>query len=302
MKRPKLTIEPGQKFERLEVIREVDPVKGKRKVLCKCKCGEQPVVDLYQLLEGRTKSCGCLQREKLALGRLHKDLTDQQFVRLKALRRDGNKVVNKSAVWVCECQCGEVISVTARDLVSGNTKSCGCLMRDHTRSLTEYNKEHQTVDGVFVPLLRQKVQTNNKTGVKGVSVRFEKNGQKKYLANITVDNARHYVGIYSSKKAAVSARKKAEEKFHKPYLDKYNTRKCETCGESFTPSQKTARFCSTRCRYRDQARRKRLRRSDDGRCPQCGGEWIEPVQTGIKKPKHCRKCQEYYKSRREQKK
>ena len=36
-------------------------------------------------------------------------------------------------VWGCLCKCGNRTAVTARSLVTGNTKSCGCLQRNYAR-------------------------------------------------------------------------------------------------------------------------------------------------------------------------
>ncbi|MFW5437790.1 hypothetical protein [Paenibacillus apiarius] len=217
----KYIIKPGQVFERLEVIREAETVKGKRRVLCKCKCGEETTVNLYKLLNGITKSCGCLGRELASRPRA-KDLTDQIFGWLTAKRRDGDERRNGSAVWICECKCGETIPVPARDLVDGNTKSCGCLLSSFTRSLKGHNEEHHYKDGAFVPLLTQKVQNNNKTGHRGISVRKGKNGSTKYVANISVKNKRHYLGIFDRLEDAVAARVTGEEQFYKPYLEDLN--------------------------------------------------------------------------------
>ncbi|MDF2648247.1 MAG: hypothetical protein K0Q73_4052, partial [Paenibacillus sp.] len=46
---------------------------------------------------------------------------------------------------------------------------------------------------------------------------------------------------------------------------------------------------------------KRQARIAEGLCPQCGGDWIEPEETHRGKPKHCRKCQIYYKGRHSKK-
>lgn len=57
------------------------------------------------------------------------DLTGRIFGNLKVLarapsrRRSGNTV----AYWRCGCKCGETVIVRAPNLVSGNSKSCGCV-------------------------------------------------------------------------------------------------------------------------------------------------------------------------------
>ena len=61
----------GQKFGRLVVVaRSDDRVtrRGNRKVqwLCRCDCGTQSVVVASVLVNGHTKSCGCLRRETMA--------------------------------------------------------------------------------------------------------------------------------------------------------------------------------------------------------------------------------------------
>ncbi len=212
---------PGQRFTRLEVIRETEPRNGRRYALCRCDCGTVREFNVYKLLSGQTKSCGCLGRERITeSGRAKaKDLTGLTFGKLTALRKDVGKLSGGSLVWICACECGNEIPVPSRDLLSGNTKSCGCSLSEFTRSLKDYNEKRYTVDGAFVPLLRQKVQPNNKTGVKGVSIRRKKDGSLQYLANISIKGKRHYLGIYSTLEEAVTARKKAEENYHKPYIE-----------------------------------------------------------------------------------
>lgn len=56
----------GQKFARLLVIAEAEPVGARRRPawLCQCDCGTQKVVKSEELKNGDTKSCGCLNDEK----------------------------------------------------------------------------------------------------------------------------------------------------------------------------------------------------------------------------------------------
>ena len=53
----------------------------------------------------------------------------RKFGRLTVLERS-TKIVPKNVVWICKCDCGEIIEVTASSLRRGNTKSCGCLRRE----------------------------------------------------------------------------------------------------------------------------------------------------------------------------
>ena len=54
----------GSRFGRVVVINEVPQGAGKRRrVLCRCDCGNNIVTDPRSLFIGHTKSCGCLQKE-----------------------------------------------------------------------------------------------------------------------------------------------------------------------------------------------------------------------------------------------
>ena len=53
-----------------------------------------------------------------------KDLTEQRFGKLVVLERTNN--MGKQTAWLCKCDCGKEKSVPSWNLVSGQTKSCGC--------------------------------------------------------------------------------------------------------------------------------------------------------------------------------
>lgn len=67
-----------------------------------------------------------------------KDLTNCQFGRLKVLELDS--VRNRKKYWKCICTCGNVKIVSQSNLVTGNTKSCGCL-NSELRKKAWSNKE-----------------------------------------------------------------------------------------------------------------------------------------------------------------
>ena len=54
----------GQRFGKLVAIERVNQKGERPKWLCKCDCGNEKVVSSCGLLNGRTKSCGCLTSEK----------------------------------------------------------------------------------------------------------------------------------------------------------------------------------------------------------------------------------------------
>lgn len=56
----------GQRFGRLRVIERAGSQRNKAAWKCICDCGESMVTKGYYLRKGKTKSCGCFQREGIA--------------------------------------------------------------------------------------------------------------------------------------------------------------------------------------------------------------------------------------------
>ena len=62
------------------------------------------------------------------------DLIGKRFGRLQAIKR--TKVPKKRcSYWECLCDCGEAIKVSRQHLISGRTKSCGCLRRENSKKI-----------------------------------------------------------------------------------------------------------------------------------------------------------------------
>ena len=124
----------NKKFGRLTAIKATNKRHHGRIVwLCKCECGNYHEVPSVSLVTGSTRSCGCLVRERVALLRKN-DLTNKKFGRLTAIKTT-DKRYHGSVVWLCKCECGNYHEVPSINLVTGSTKSCGCLLNnnDHHR-------------------------------------------------------------------------------------------------------------------------------------------------------------------------
>lgn len=115
----------GQHFGRLTVIalKEID-VNNKYAIWhCKCECGNEVDIAGYSLTHGRTKSCGCLNKE-LASQRSLQDLTGKTFGKLTVLYRATE--IGDRVKWHCKCSCGNEKDIEAYSLTHGLTQSCGC--------------------------------------------------------------------------------------------------------------------------------------------------------------------------------
>ena len=114
----------GQTFGKLTVIKRVEDQKAGRPMwLCQCACGNLTTVSSTRLMRPNgTRSCGCLKHQPSPS---LIDLTGQTFGRLKVLRRDETAPGNRIK-WICQCKCGNTVSVLSSSLRNGKTKSCGC--------------------------------------------------------------------------------------------------------------------------------------------------------------------------------
>ena len=130
--------EHGIPDSRITVINKA-PNMGKHTAWnCLCDCGASVVIRGDQLRSGIAKSCGCLFREISAencrkigqnnKGRAaahRKNLINQVFDRLTVI--EYYETINGRGHWRCLCECGEEAIVATDHLLSGHTKSCGCI-------------------------------------------------------------------------------------------------------------------------------------------------------------------------------
>ena len=70
-----------------------------------------------------------------------KDLTGQRFGRLVVVNELPFRSKWGDVIWCCSCDCGNIVIVTACKLVSGHTKSCGCLSKENLSSFNNSRRE-----------------------------------------------------------------------------------------------------------------------------------------------------------------
>lgn len=123
----------GQRFGRLQVIEFAEIKKEKATWLCLCDCGVKRVIPSSYLRKGVTRSCGCMQHNRL-------DISGQKFGRLTALFIVERK--KDATFWKCSCDCGKTTKVSLSSLKSNRTRSCGCLALDVRRNRVSPNRTH----------------------------------------------------------------------------------------------------------------------------------------------------------------
>lgn len=114
----------GQRFGILTVLSKDEPYtkpSGQKATMwkCICDCGNIVSIRSEYLRNGSVTSCGCIEEQQ-------KNIIGQRFGRLVVVKED----VDKPKSVICKCDCGELTSVCRHNLLSGQTKSCGCLQKE----------------------------------------------------------------------------------------------------------------------------------------------------------------------------
>lgn len=131
----KTKIRPGMVFGRLKVLAR-DGVKRYGKIPmsmwhCVCECGKFKSVLGMSLMNGDTKSCGCLHSESSSKNGAMSldDLTGREYGELVVIERATNGK-NEIVKWLCACSCGNLTILRGYSITAGITISCGCKKSD----------------------------------------------------------------------------------------------------------------------------------------------------------------------------
>ena len=101
-----------------------------------CDCGAEVIALRHKVSSGKKTTCG--------KGKCHglvADLTNQEFGYWQVVKYDVDNEYEHTH-WICECVCGTTRSVPAHTLMSGTSKSCGC-MGNLSRSIKDTKADHE---------------------------------------------------------------------------------------------------------------------------------------------------------------
>lgn len=205
----------GLRFGKLTAIERLNEKRGKNSSylwLCRCDCGNEIKANTNALLHGHYTSCGCGKAERLKAQ--YKQIEEQRFGKLTAIEPTEERL-GGTVVWRCLCDCGNEVTVSLSSLISGNTKSCGCLHK----SKPGPQKYMRYIDGTCIEMLEtKKLRSDNTSGYTGVQER-KKNG--KWVATISFRGKAYHLGTYDKIDDAIKARQKAEEELFGSFLEWY---------------------------------------------------------------------------------
>lgn len=193
----------GEIYNYLKIIdidKEKSAEKGETFFICKClKCDSTTLVSRNHLISNHTKSCGCLQKEA-AIKNLEritesgkkghfKDRIGEKYGLLTVIGPDEQKMKETGkSYWLCRCDCNKIVSASAKNLVNGHKKSCGCLSsfgelsvgKELDKNNILYSKEYSFKDLVSdknIPLRFDFAIFNNNNQLIGL---IEYNGEQHY--------------------------------------------------------------------------------------------------------------------------
>lgn len=269
----------GQTFSELTVQEYAGRINGRHKYKCLCSCGNECMVERYNLMHGATRSCGHLHSIQKKPDYDVNDIVGRKFGKWKVLKSAGKYNANQQA-FLCRCECGNESILPRQSLTRGLSTSCGHCRKpwiekenDYCRyycgdgksfifspedsdlvssrqwcvSATGYVEDivaheklarlimdasgDEYVDHVSMDTTDDRrenlrvcswsdnncnkiLQTNNKSGFKGVS--FHK-ASGKFLASLWKDGAHHYGGLHATAEEAALAYDELAREYHGEY-------------------------------------------------------------------------------------
>jgi len=136
LKKNKSTDLIGKTFERLTILNIFR--KGEKKRICcecQCICGNIKIIPYDGIKSGHTKSCGCLQKERIREAKFI-NLIGERSGKIRATKCVGQNK-NKAFLWSYICDCGKEGIVSSSNF--RNIKSCGCTRREKTAQRNRAN-------------------------------------------------------------------------------------------------------------------------------------------------------------------
>ncbi|MDK4456683.1 AP2 domain-containing protein [Enterococcus faecalis] len=247
----------GKRFGCLIVETYFEDDYSRKKCTCLCDCGNSCEVFLSNILAGRTKSCGHLEKENREK---FKDIKGQKFGELTVIEKT-DKRKEGTIVWRCQCSCGNIVECSRRQLIRKYVNKCP--EHDNKKMIGQRFGELKIVNfrrdnngKVFFycqcscgnwcwverfNLLRghskscgHRKYISNVERIDGVipgllKSKIPKNNtsgykgisrtkNEKWVAYITFKKKRYYLGAFNKMSDAIKARKEAEENLFDPIL------------------------------------------------------------------------------------
>ena len=168
----------GLVYGHLTVLKRVEDLFSPKGIkesqwLCQCDCDSEPIkVRKSRLVNGAKTHCGCQNNFH---GKVV-DLTGKRIGNLTVIKRVANTFYNNSK-WLCQCDCGNQLEVSGKDLKKGIRTSCGCKIRE-SRIKEKEKRDLKFIEDNFIG---KKFGRLIVVGLKNYEI--AKNGNKIYIGD-----------------------------------------------------------------------------------------------------------------------
>lgn len=126
------------------------------KVLCRCDCGVEKMITIYNVRSGNTRSCGCFKKlkmkevmRKLSTGKKpvnFMDYTGRKIGMITVLERIKDRRPHTST-YRCQCECGTIFETEISNLRRSKWDLCNCGFRNHPLK----NRLQRMIDRCYDP-------------------------------------------------------------------------------------------------------------------------------------------------------
>ena len=169
----------NKKFGELTILSISKPDKEKqflRYCLCKCSCGKEMTTQFQGVLNGSVASCGHVRQND------YSEYVNKKFGELTILSiSEPIEEKNYERICKCKCSCGKETTPYLRSLLTGDTKSCGHLIKE--RAIETYSEKLKLRNK------RKEANVSNKsTGIKNISFHSR---NRLYIVSITRKGINH---------------------------------------------------------------------------------------------------------------
>lgn len=130
----------GDTYGELTLLRQETNIHGNhiQKYLCQCSCGNQIILPAKLINE--KKNCGCKPYE--GFDKLD-EMIGRRFGHLTVIQMSERlDCYGKRSYRICKCDCGNIVEVSRRHLISGHTQSCGCLISNGENYVTNFLQKY----------------------------------------------------------------------------------------------------------------------------------------------------------------
>lgn len=182
--------------------------------LFKCECGNEKILPVNSVKWSGVRSCGCLA-EKHIKNLKTKDITNQQFNMLTAIRPTEMRDKAGAIIWECRCECGNTVLYSINALTKGKVHSCGCKYKATRKECVKARKDIKDNTSISSLVSAKKLKKTNTSGYTGV---YLDKRNEMWNAYINFKKKRYYLGAYKDIENAVKARAEAEERLHDPEI------------------------------------------------------------------------------------